>query len=119
MHGEKEGLEKEKRGELVRGVFFVPHTKDSELAKRIREKLKSFEEVSSIRIRIVERTGEKLVNILHKSNPWEAVDCKRDDCKFCENEKLIGKCKKRNIVYETECMICKGGGEEEINGGEE
>ena len=99
MRREKEGSEKEKGGELVRGVFFVPHTKDSELAKRIREKLKSFEEVSDIRIRIVERTGEKLVNILHKSNPWEAVDCKREDCKFCVNEKLIGKCKKRNIVY--------------------
>ena len=33
-------------------------------------------------------------------------------------EKLIGKCKKRNIVYETECMTCKGG-EEEIKEREE
>ena len=50
------------------------------------------------------------MDILHKSNPWEATDCNRDDCRFCKSgdEKMIGKCKKRNIVYETECMICKG-----------
>ena len=64
----------------MRGVFFVPHTENSELAKRIRDKLKSFEELSCIRVRIVERTGRKLVDILHKSNPWEAVDCVREDC---------------------------------------
>ena len=73
----------------MRGVFFVPHTTDSEQVKRIREKLKSFEEVSSIIVRIVERTREKLVNLLHKSNPWEAVNCKREDCMFCTNKKLI------------------------------
>ena len=107
---EEKGSEKGEYRELVRGVFFVPHTENSELAKRIREKLRSFEEISVIRVKIVERIGEKIVDILHKSNPWEAVHCMRDDCVFCNsnNEKLIGKCKKRNIVYETECLICKG-----------
>ena len=96
--------------EVVRGVFFVPHTENSELAKRIRDKLKAFEEISCIRVKLVERTGEKITEILHKSNPWEAVNCGRDDCAFCKssNEKLIGKCKKRNVVYETECLICLG-----------
>ena len=66
----------------------------------------------------MERTGEKIVDILHKSNPWEAVHCERDDCMFCESGdgKLLGKCKKRNVVYETECLICKPGGE--VRGGE-
>jgi len=87
----------------------VPHTENSVLAKRIRNKLKVFEEISTIRVKLVERTGEKLCDILHKSNPWEAIHCPRDDCIFCssKDEKLIGKCKKRNIVYETECQICK------------
>ena len=50
--------------EYVRGVFFfIPHTENSELAKRIREKLKSFEEVSCIRVKIVEKVGEKLVDM--------------------------------------------------------
>ena len=96
--------------EYIRGIFFVPHTESSELAKRIREKLRSFEELSSIRVKLVERTGEKIVDILHKSNPWEATHCGREDCMYCgsRNEKLVGKCKKRNIVYETECLLCKG-----------
>ena len=96
--GEKERREREEEGEVIRGVFFVPHTENSQLAKRIREKLRSFEEISLIRVKLVERTGEKLENILHKSNPWEATDCKRDDCAFCTNEKLIGKCKTQNIL---------------------
>ena len=93
----------------MRGVFFIPHTENSELAKRVREKLKSFEEISCIRVRIVERIGKKLVDILHKSNPWEAIHCEREDCMFCNSgeEKLLGKCKSKNIVYETECMLCK------------
>ena len=107
---------------MIRGVFFVPHTRESQLAKRIREKLKSFEELSRIRVRVVEKTGKKLVDIIHKSNPWEAVDCNREDCMFCKggNEKLVGKCKKRNVVYETECLICKEeeGGEQEKRGAE-
>ena len=108
-----DNIDTEREKEYVRGVFFVPHTENSELAKRMRCKLKAFEEISSIRVKLVERTGEKLVDIIHKSNPWEGVHCQRDDCIFCNNsnEKLIGKCKKRNIVYETECMLC--GREEE------
>ena len=96
--------------EFIRGVFFVPHTENSELAKRIRERLKFFEELSNIRVKIVERTGEKIENILHNSNPWESVNCNREDCMFCGcgDEKMTGKCKKRNVVYETECLICKG-----------
>ena len=74
--------EKEKRTE-IKGVLFVPHTEKSELSKRIREKLKAFETVSALRIKVIERTGEKLVEVLHKSNPWEDTNCGREDCKFC------------------------------------
>ena len=72
----------EREVDYVRGVFFVPHTENSVLAKRIRDKLKAFEEISTIRVKLVERTGEKLCDILHKSNPWEAINCQRDDCVF-------------------------------------
>ena len=56
---------------LVRGVLFLPFTENSELARRVRERLKQLEEISSLRVRVVERTGEKLVDLIHKSNPWE------------------------------------------------
>ena len=92
---------------LIRGVLFLPYTENSELAKRVRIKLKQLEDLSSLRVRIVERTGEKLVDCIHKSNPWKATDCKRENCRFCEDEKMVGKCKDKGVVYEIECITCK------------
>ena len=93
----------------IRGVLFVPHTNMSELSKRIRKKLNDMENISCLRIKVVERAGEKLVDALHKSNPWEETNCHRDDCLFCNgnNENMIGKCKQRGVVYETLCMLCE------------
>ena len=60
--------------------------------------------IGKIQIKIVERTGDKIVDLLHRSDPWSDRDCGRDDCIICrstgEKEKK-GKCKKRGIVYET------------------
>ena len=59
---------------------------------------------------MVERTGDKLSDILHKSDSWSDEDCGRQDCLTCasagESEKK-GKCKKRNIIYETYCELCE------------
>ena len=107
----------EARSDTLEGVMFLPHTENSVLAKRVREKLKMLEGFTRIRLRIVERAGEKLMDLLHKSNPWDKTLCGREDCKLCNgtDEKLWGTCKTRNIVYETECYTCK----EKNEGGEE
>ena len=104
----KEKIEEGKDTE-IKGVLFVPHTLKSELAKRIRKKLGDLENISCLRIKVVERAGEKVVDVLHKSNPWDDTSCMREDCLFCygNNEKMIGKCKQRGVVYETLCMICE------------
>ena len=104
----KEKIEEGKDTE-IKGVLFVPHTLKSELAKRIRKKLGELENISCLRIKVVERAGEKVVDVLHKSNPWDDTSCMREDCLFCygNNEKMIGKCKQRGVVYETLCMICE------------
>ena len=67
------------------------------------------EKYSKIKIKVVERAGEKVSDILHKSNPWNGLPCDRKECRMCStgNEKLWGKCKERNVVYENECLICK------------
>ena len=60
-------------------------------------------------MKIVERTGQKITDILHKSNAWENSDCEREDCLICKStgdEGKKGQCKKRNIVYETYCITC-------------
>ena len=63
-------------------------------------------------MKVVERAGERLEEILHKSNPWEDSDCQRETCKPCEstvnseNQKFKN-CKKRSVVYKTYCNTCK------------
>ena len=90
-------------------VIFVPHTQKSELAKRWREKLENFERISSVKLKVVERTGIKVVDLLHKSDVWSDQDCKREDCLICSScvdKERRGLCKRRNVVYETFCLTC-------------
>ena len=46
--------------------------------------------------------------LLPCTNPWGPTDCGRADCVPCgqEGEQRIN-CKKRNILYESECLVCK------------
>jgi hypothetical protein len=60
----------------------------------------------------VERGGTKLVDILHKANPWAGEACNRKGCLLCRTKQQEGKtngqdCKKRNCVYETMCLTCR------------
>ena len=90
-------------------VLFVQHTPRSELAKRIRDKLESLEKLGTLKFKVVEKTGSKLEEILHKSDAWNDRDCGRQDCLLCssasEDDKK-GVCKRRNVVYETYCITC-------------
>ena len=63
-------------------------------------------------MKIVERADAQSQDILHKSDPWENRDCKRENCAACktatENEKIKFKnCTKRSVVYMTWCQSCK------------
>ena len=89
--------------------------------KRVREKLLKFEEISMIRIKLVERVGSKIVDLLHKSDPWDDIQCGRKECELCmgSEEKQWGKCRKRNLVYEHECMTCRKVIEEKRNPSDE
>ena len=94
----------------VRSVIFVPHTTQSEQAKRWRTILEIFEKIGSIKLKVVEPTGTKLVDLLHKSDPWSDLDCEREDCLLCNSsnsEQRKGLCKRRNVVYQTYCLSCQ------------
>ena len=54
----------------VKSVIFVPQTKHSELAKKLRECENELVKVTGYKIKIVERCGTSLTRILTKSNPW-------------------------------------------------
>ena len=70
---------KEKKGEKIdnkeeneeyKTVIFIQHIHERNLAKRIREKLERLEEAGgNIKIKIVERAGDKIVDLLHHQTP--------------------------------------------------
>ena len=91
----------------IQAVIFVQHTEFSKMAKRMREKLDKLEKLGSIKIKLVERAGDKLVDVLHKSNAWSEADCEREDCLICSTEgSRKGSCRRRNVLYETFCKLC-------------
>ena len=67
---------------------------------------------TSINMKVVERAGDKLEDILCKSNPWDSSDCKRENCFTCESsvgqeKEKIKNCRQRSVIYETWCESCK------------
>ena len=69
------------------------------------------ERVTGYRVKIVEEAGEKIMDILHTSNPWKGSECGREKCWLCATKEMTGKnkkqdCMKRSLVYETWCETC-------------
>ena len=70
-------------------------------------------------MKIQERSGTMIQQILHKSNPWAKEPCDRADCLVCRGgEENAGECKRRNVVYRTCCLKCKEKGENRYYYGE-
>ena len=95
----------------AKAVMFIPFTKGSHLAKRMRETEIVMEQMSGYKLKIVERGGIKLENILVKKNPWDGECCERKSCLLCDTKRRADKpkmksCTKRNLVYKTWCQTC-------------
>jgi hypothetical protein len=70
-------------------------------------------------LKIVEKSGNKLEELLTSVNPWQGADCQRPECLLCETKKYTVKLLKqesdrRNLVYETYCITCLERDTEEI-----
>jgi hypothetical protein len=64
--------------------------------------------MTGYRIRIEETSGSKLCHTLPNTNPWAGALCGRDKCYPCgQGEERIEDCKRRNILYESSCGLCK------------
>ena len=58
------------------------------------------------RVKMIERGGTSLKNILSTSNPWSSEGCGRGKACFpCKGK--AGKCQQEGIVYKIECEECK------------
>ena len=112
INNKKGRQEQDKNSEPAKAVMFVPFTNGSELAKKLRENESNIKNITKHKIKIIERTGTKLQDLLTKADPWKGTDCSRENCLLCftkqKTEKLTTQdCHKRNIVYETRCLTCE------------
>ena len=105
------GREKKREEGRIVSVMFVPYTVGGELARRLKEVENHLGEQTGVKIKIVEKVGNKLVDMLHQSDPWQGTDCQREHCLPCrtkaKTEKDLRKdCTRRSVVYETWCLNC-------------
>ena len=103
----------------VVSVMFVPFSTNGELARRMKEAENELGKQMGVKIKVVEKTGTRLVDLLHKSDPWQGEDCQRPLCILCKTKVESGKqtrqdCTQRCIVYETWCITCEQRSKEEI-----
>ena len=83
--------EEEQKEERTVGVLFVPYTVEGELAKRFREAEQELGRQTGIKLKIVEKSGTKLVDLLHQADPWQGQDCGRPLCILCQTKQITGK----------------------------
>ena len=74
------------KGVEVKAVMFVPFTTGSKLAKEIREAEEKLGSMTGYRLKVVERSGDKLEDLLTRSNPCQGMDCGRKMCLLCQTK---------------------------------
>ena len=79
-------------------VIFVPCTPQSELMRKMREKV----DESGIRIKLVEKAGTTLGDVLRTSDPRKIKKCSRNDCPVCTTGGK-GDCRAKNVTYQLTC----------------
>ena len=92
----------------IETVLFVPHTPNGTLARLLQEEDDRFRRGTTIKkIKMVERGGITVKDILSKTNPWSDEGCERSDCLPCRGERgKGGNCQKENVVYRITCQEC-------------
>ena len=99
---------KESRGSQVReGLFIIPATPNSILAKEMRRICKEELKDTNISITIQERGGRRLGSVLGVTLPGRSKReaCGRATCFPC-NTGCPGVCRKTGVGYEIQCSVC-------------
>ena len=80
-------------------IMFVPATPGSELQKRMQEKVNE----SELKLKIVERSGAKLVRMVQRNDPFKKKVCSDPKrCLVCMGGKPGG-CRASGITYRIDC----------------
>ena len=92
-------------------IMFVPHTPNGELAQFLQEADDRFTKGKDMgRVKMVERGGTTLKDVLCRTNPWASEGCGRgEECFPCRSGKA-GRCQQEGVVYRIKCQECAGRG---------
>ena len=90
-------------------VLFVPPTPRGILAKELTKREDELNKHSNSRIKIVEKGGVKIENILTTKNPFPKSKCKEKWCPLCQNSENKNKvfCYTNNVGYRWICKTCQ------------
>ena len=80
-------------------TFFVCATPNSELAEECRGVFKK----SGLKVKVIEKTGKIMKEMLVKSDPFKEIRCNKNNCEAC----LVGdniNCKARDVLYKMSCQ---------------
>lgn len=83
-------------------VIFVPAMPGSQLQKEYQREIKN----QGYRIKVVEKTGTTLKEVLQRSDPFKWKKCGREDCLVCKQAGK-GPCNAHGVTYKVECQGCE------------
>ena len=104
---------------LYSSVVFVPSTPGSRLAKQLQRQEEENNQGRLHRIKIVEKTGVTIRNLLAKNYPWGVENCGQTDCfqcSTCPDPRFS--CRRPGIGYTLTCLMCASMGVTAIYEGE-
>ena len=101
---------RDKKKREVVATLFVDRTHNNLLLDKLKKEEELLTEITGYKVKLVEKNGTKLEQLLVKRDPFEGWDCSRGDCICCIwkpqfNQSL--NCNKQNVLYRAECMQCK------------
>ena len=95
-------VKKKRRNWFRRGgygsVLFVPATYRSAMKNLFQEEISR----SNLKIKVVERSGRKIKQILQKNDPFKDGKCGSPKCMVC-NTTGKGRCRRNGIIYNIRC----------------
>jgi hypothetical protein len=92
-----------------KSVLFVPPTPGGLLTKLMKIREEEINRNSQERIKIIEKSGQNIENILVKKDPFKKENCSEKLCPICKNtdKKLDVYCNTNNVGYKWQCNTCK------------
>ena len=105
----------EKSKVQYKSVLFVTPTPGGVLAKELQKREEELNKNANGRIKVVEKGGLKIKDILGSKNPLKKSNCSQKTCPLCsksdfvdiQSEEVKIPCSANNVGYRWRCLTCK------------